>query len=188
MTSPHAITQALAELRGGDGHAAGRLMPLVYDELRRLAGQYLSGENPGHTLQPTALVHEAYLRLVKQPEPDWQTRVHFFAVAAQAMRRILVDHARSRGAAKRGGDRHKVSLDEARSVALEPEEYLLALDEALEKLAALDSQQSRIVELRFFGGLTLEETASLLRISVKTVQRDWLMARGWLHREVTKGD
>jgi RNA polymerase sigma factor (TIGR02999 family) len=188
MTSQHTITEALAELRSGDGQAADRLVSLVYDELRRLAGQYLSAENPGHTLQPTALVHEAYLSLVKEPETNWQNRVHFFAVASRAMRRILVDHARSRRALKRGGDRHKVSLDEARSMALEPEEYLLAMDEALEKLAALDSQQSRIIELRFFGGLTLEETASLLGISVKTVQRDWLMARGWLHREVTKGD
>lgn len=188
MTSSRAITQALADLRSGDQHAASRLMPLVYEELRRLAGQYLSAENPGHTLQPTALVHEAYLSLVKEPESDWQNRVHFFAVAAQAMRRILVDHARSRRALKRGGDRRKLPLDEARSIALEPEEYLLAMDEALRKLSTQDPQQSRIIELRFFAGLTLEETASLLGISVKTVQRDWIMARGWLHREVTKGD
>ncbi len=188
MASQSDVTQVLAELRRGEAHAASKLLPLVYDELRRLAGQYLRDEMAGHTLQATALVHEAYLRLVDQTEADWQNRGHFFAVAAQAMRNILVDHARSRRAAKRGGDRRKFSLDEARGLSLEADEYLLALDEALKKLGALDAQQSRIVELRFFAGLTLEETAQVLGISPKTVQRDWLMARGWLHREVTKGD
>ena len=188
MTAQDSITQALVELRRGDPHAASRLMPMVYDELRRLAGQYLHGEAQGSTLQPTALVHEAYLRLVNQADADWQSRAHFFAVAAQAMRHILVDRARARQTAKRGGDRHKLPLDAVWNIASDREEYLLALDEALQKLAALDQQQSRIVELRFFGGLTLEETAEVLHISTKTVQRDWLMARGWLHREVTKGD
>ena len=188
MASQRDVTQVLAQLCRGNAQAASRLLPLVYDELRRLAGQYLRGEADGHTLQPTALVHEAYLRLVNQTAADWQNRAHFFAVAAQAMRHILVDHARGRRAAKRGGDRVKLPLDEARGIFLERDEYLLALDEALQKLAALDAQQSRIVELRFFAGLTLEETAEVLGISPKTVQRDWLMARGWLHREVTKGD
>jgi RNA polymerase sigma factor (TIGR02999 family) len=188
MISQHEVTQVLTQLRQGDAQAAAKLLPLVYDELRRLAGQYMCAESDGHTLQPTALVHEAYLRLVSHADADWQNRAHFFAVAAQAMRNILVDHARSRRAAKRGGDRHKLPLDDAPDVSLEREEYLLALDEALSKLAAFDPQQSRIVELRFFAGLTIEETAEVLRISPKTIQRDWIMARAWLHREVTKGD
>jgi len=188
MAPESPITQVLAELRRGDPHAASRLMPLVYEELRALAGRYLRAEAGGHTLQPTALVHEAYLRLVDQTDADWQNRAHFFAVAAQAMRHILVDHARRRGAAKRGGDRRKLAPEVAEGVATERDEYLLALDEALARLATFDPQHSRIVELRFFGGLTLEETAAVLGISPKTVQRDWIMARAWLHREVTKGD
>jgi RNA polymerase sigma-70 factor (ECF subfamily) len=188
MASQQHVTQVLAQLREGDSQAASQLLPLVYDELRRLAGRYLQNEAAGHTLQPTALVHEAYLRLVDQTDADWRNRAHFFAVAAQAMRNILVDHARSRRAAKRGGDRLKLPLDEAGILLVGADEYLVALDEAMRKLELLDVQQSRIVELRFFAGLTIEETAEVLRISPKTVQRDWLMARAWLHREITKGD
>ncbi len=188
MSSQHQVTQVLAQLRDGDAQAAGKLLPLVYDELRWLAGRYMRAETEGHTLQPTALVHEAYLRLVSHADANWQNRAHFFAVAAQAMRNILVDHARGLRAVKRGGGRHRLPLDEASDVSLERGEYVLALDEALSKLAAFDPQQGRVVELRFFAGLTIEETAEVLGVSPKTIQRDWLMARAWLHREVTKGD
>jgi RNA polymerase sigma-70 factor (ECF subfamily) len=182
------ITQVLADLCAGDKRAASRLLPLVYDELRNLASRYMHHEANGHTLQPTALVHEAYLHLVNQKAADWQNRAHFFAVAAQAMRHILVDHARRRRSAKRGGDPRRLPLEAAEHEATQRNEYLLALDEALARLATFDAQQSRIVELRFFGALTFEETAEVLGVSPKTVQRDWMMARAWLHREVTKGD
>ncbi len=188
MTARGPITQALAELAGGDPRAANRLMPLVYDELRRLARQYLRRESNGHTLEPTALVHEAFLRLVGQADASWENRVHFFAVAAQAMRHILVDHARGRRAEKRGGARHKLPLERVAPAAWERDDYLVALDEALGKLAAIDAVQCRIVELRFFAGLTIDETARALNVSPSTVQRDWLMARGWLHREIMKGE
>lgn len=188
MPTQDDVTAVLAQLRAGDAQAADKLLPLVYEELRRLAARYMRAESEGHTLQPTALVHEAYLRLVNQADASWQNRAHFFAVAAQAMRNILVDHARGLRAAKRGGGGHKLPLNEAADVAFERGEYVVALDEALSRLAAFDPQQGRVVELRFFGGLTIEETAEVLGISPKTVQRDWLMARAWLHREVTKGD
>jgi RNA polymerase sigma-70 factor (ECF subfamily) len=188
VPTQHDVTAALAQLRAGDAQAADKLLPLVYEELRRLAARYMRAESEGHTLQPTALVHEAYLRLVNQADARWQNRAHFFAVAARAMRNILVDHARGLRAAKRGGGGHKLPLKEAADVTLERGGYVVALDEALSRLAAFDLQQGRVVELRFFGGLTIEETAEVLGISPKTVQRDWLMARAWLHREVTKGD
>ena len=161
-------------------------MPLVYDELRRLAERYLRHERPNHTLQATALVHEAYLRLVDQTQVEWQNRAHFFGVAANLMRQILVNHALSHQAAKRGGNAYKLSHNEAASVSKEPDVDLEALDDALNTLAAIDPQQSRIVELRFFGGLTIEETAQVLGISPATVKREWTVAKAWLHCEITK--
>jgi RNA polymerase sigma-70 factor (ECF subfamily) len=161
-------------------------MPLVYDELRALAESYLQRERPDHTLQATALVHEAYIRLIKQEDVDWQNRAHFFAVAAQAIRRILVDHARGHQSAKRGGDRKRVHLDQ--DLALPgPDLELLALDEALGELAHLHERQARIVELRFFGGLSLKEIAEYLGLSSRTVDGDWHMARAWLRGKLRKG-
>jgi RNA polymerase sigma factor (TIGR02999 family) len=167
-------------------------MPMVYDELRRIAGSYMRKERPGQTIQPTALVHEAYLRLLKDKKQDWEGRTHFLAIAATSMRQILVERARARQAAKRGGGRDRITVDEAtfnqvagaesKDVALD----LLVVDEALERLAALDSQQARIVELRFFGGLTVAETASALGISPATVKRHWSLAKAWLRREVMR--
>ncbi len=183
------ITQLLGELQRGDARAADRLLPVVYEELRRLARTYFHQEPTEHTLQPTALVHEAYLRLV-DGGVDWQGRAHFFGVAARAMRRILIDHARARRADKRGGGVPRASLD-AIDVAdglMPPDEYLLSLDEGLQELARLDEQQARVVEMRFFGGLNVEETAAVLDISPRTVKRDWAMAKGWLHRFITKGE
>jgi len=162
------------------------LMPLVYDELRRLAAHYLRHERPDHTLQPTALVHEAYLRLVDQTQVRWQNRAHFFGIAANLMRQILVNHALSHRASKRGGTAIKLTLDEAAGLSKQRDVDLVALDEALTRLAALDSQPSRIVELRFFGGLSIEETAEVLRISPATVKREWTMAKAWLHCALTK--
>ena len=179
------VTALLRELSGGETHAADRLMPLVYDELRRLADYYLSGERPDHTLQATALVHEAYLRLVNQAEADWQNRAHFFGVAAQLMRQILVDHARRQRALKRGAG-HKLSLDEADGLAQPEDVDLVALDEALTTLSVIDPQRSRIVELKFFGGLTVEETAEVLSVSPRTVKRGWRTAKAWLHRELCR--
>jgi RNA polymerase sigma factor (TIGR02999 family) len=184
---PANVTQLLVDLSGGDQKAAAQLVPLVYKELRRLAGYYMREERPDHTLQATALVHEAYLRLVDQRDVTWQNRAHFFGVAAQMMRYILVDHARIRHAAKRGGESSKLSLDEGADWADVPDEQLLTLDDALNRLAALNAQQSRIIELRFFGGLTVEETAEVLGISPATVKREWRTARAWLHREVSRG-
>jgi RNA polymerase sigma factor (TIGR02999 family) len=161
-------------------------MPLVYDELRALAESYLQRERPNHTLQATALVHEAYMRLIKQEDVDWRNRAHFFAVAAQAIRRILVDHARGHQSAKRGGDRKRVHLDQGLALP-EPDLDLLALDEALEELARLHERQSRIVELRFFGGLSLKEVAEYLGLSSRTVDSDWHMARAWLRGKLRKG-
>ncbi len=162
-------------------------MPVVYEELRRLAKQHLRRERPDHTLQATALVHEAYLRLVDQRAVTWQNRAHFFGVAAQLMRRILVDYARRRQAAKRGGAALKVSLNELVLAAEERSEEVVALDEALERLAAMDPRQGRVVELRIFSGLTVEETAEVLGISPATVKREWTMARAWLSREIRPG-
>lgn len=179
-------TRLLGELRNGSEDAVAKLVPLLYRELRRMAAAYLSGERRNHTLQPTALVHEAYLRLVHQENVQWQNRQHFFGVAAQVMRRILVDHARGHQAVKRGGAVPKVSLEKAIVISKERNAELLALDEALTRLATVDHQQARIIELRFFGGLTVEETAQALGISPATVKRDWNMAKAWLNREVRK--
>jgi RNA polymerase sigma factor (TIGR02999 family) len=183
-SSPGEVTNLLIQLRHGNRDAESRLMPLVYGELRRLAGRYMRGERPGHTLQATALVHEAYLRLVGHQEVDWQNRAHFFGVAASLMRRILVDHARAKLAKKRGGADQKVSLDEAVLVQPETSPQFLALDEALERLAKRDPRQARIVDLRYFGGLSEEETAEVLGISVRTVKRDWNVARAWLYQQL----
>ncbi len=176
------ITRILKSWSGGNREAVDDLMPLVYDELHKVAAQYLRRQRPDHTLQPTALVNEAYLKLIDLSNVNWQDRAHFFAFASQTMRHILVDHARSLGREKRGGDAQKVSLDEAMSFSDEKEVDLLSLDEALRRLAKIDEQQSRIVELRFFGGLTVEETALVLHISPATVKREWRIARAWLYK------
>ena len=178
------VSQLLVDWGRGDQAALSRLMPLVYDELRRLASPKLRRERSDHTFQTTALVHEAYLALVDQRQANWQNRAQFFAIAAQLMRRILVDYARSHQAAKRGGDYLKVSLDETIALAEEKNADLLALDEALDRLAKLDPQQSRVVELRIFGGLSVEETAEAMGISTRTVKREWSMARAWLHQQL----
>ncbi len=183
---PHNVTLILQEWSDGDPDAPARLMPLVYAELRRLARDYLRRERSDHTLQPTALVHEAYLRLVDQTRLTWQNRAHFYGIAAQLMRRILVDHARTHGAQKRGGATQKLSLDEARFSPEERPADLLALDEALKALAETDERKARVVELRFFGGLNMEETAEVLQVSEKTIRRDWQMAKLWLHRELAE--
>ncbi len=185
MQPPEGITQLLVDWSKGDQAALEKLMPLVYSELRKLAGNYLRRERQGHTLQPTALVNEAYLKLIDQRNAKWQNRAQFFGVAAQLMRRILVDHARAHQAAKRGGsDQERLSITSAERIVKQPEVDLLALHEALEELATLDAQQERIVELRFFGGLSIEETAEVLAIGHATVERDWKMARAWLRRKL----
>ncbi|MFL6228568.1 MAG: sigma-70 family RNA polymerase sigma factor [Pyrinomonadaceae bacterium] len=185
-SSPHEVTRLLVQLTDGDHDALDALLPLVYAELRRLAASYLRRERDGHTLQPTALVHEAYLRLIDQTQVRWQNRAHFFGVAAQMMRRILVDHARSQQAEKRGGDVQKFSLDENIDVSGERASDLVPLDEALERLAEIDPTKSRVVELRFFGGLSVEETAEVLGVSAPTVKRQWRMAKAWLFGQVQK--
>src|SRR5882672_7877981 len=185
MQTPVGITQLLIRWNNGDQAALEKLMPLVYSELRRLASNYLRKERQGHTLQPTALVNEAYLKLVDQRSARWQNRAQFYGVAAQLMRRILVDHARQHQAAKRGGSKQqRLSITSAERLVKQPELDLLALHEALEELATLDPQQERIVELRFFGGLSIEETAEVLGIGHATVERDWKMARAWLRRKL----
>jgi len=184
--SPEEITQLLIAGSNGSQDALERLFPLVYVELRRLAHRYMSRERPGHTLQTTAVVHEAYLRLIDQKHVQWQNRAHFFAIAAQMMRRILITHAQSRTYAKRGGGAFKVSLDEAAILSQERAGELLALDEALKSLTALDPRRSQVVELRFFGGLSNEEIAEVLKISPNTVTRDWNVAKAWLYRELSK--
>jgi len=184
----HQVTELLVRWREGDRRALDELMPLVYEELRRLAAHYMRGERPGHTLQTSALVNEAYLRLAGHEEIEWQNRAHFFAVAAQAMRRILVDHARRRGNLKRGGGAHKVNLDQAMIVSGERAAEVVALDDALARLAEIAPRKSRLVELRFFGGLSVEETAEVLGVSPGTVMRDWTFAKAWLRREVAGGD
>jgi RNA polymerase sigma factor (TIGR02999 family) len=180
------VTQALRRLSDGHEGAPELLIPLVYTELRKLAQAYLEHERADNTLQATALVHEAYIRLVDWQNVTWQNRAHFFGVAAQVMRHILVDHARERGAQKRGGGMTKLSLDEAVSFAQQKEVDLIALDDALRDLARFDADQSRIVELRFFGGLTIEETAEALRISPATVKREWTLAKAWLHEKIVR--
>lgn len=178
------VTVLLAELTKGNEQAASRLIPLVYDELRRLADNYMRRERSNHTLQATALVHEAYLKLVEQRSVDWQSRAHFMGIAAQLMRRILIDHARGHLRDKRGGGERPVPLDENLVFAPEQSMDLIELDLALQQLAGIDPRQAKIVELRFFGGLTVEETAEALAISPKTVKRDWSVAKAWLHGEL----
>lgn len=174
------VTERLCEWRSGDASALQKLIPLIQPELQRLARSYMRRERPGHTLQTTALLDDAYLRLADNGQPQWQNRAHFFAVAAQVMRRIMVDHARQRSAAKRGGGVIRVQLDECATVAPSRADELLALDEALEKLAAFDKRKAEVVEMRYFGGLTMEEIADVLKIHVNTVTRDWKAARAWL--------
>jgi RNA polymerase sigma-70 factor (ECF subfamily) len=184
------VTILLAELAKGNKEAASKLIPMVYDELRRLADGYMRRERGDHTLQATALVHEAYLKLVEQHSVDWRSQAHFLGIAAQVMRRILVDHARGHLRGKRGAGLQEVPLDDALVFAPEQSLEVVRLDEALERLTELDPRQGKIVELRFFGGLTVEQTAKLLKISPKTVKRDWSIAKAWLHSEVrhTDGD
>ncbi|MCA1626914.1 MAG: sigma-70 family RNA polymerase sigma factor [Acidobacteria bacterium] len=185
-SSPNDVTRLLVQLTDGDRDVLNELLPLVYNELRQLAAKYLRREREGHTLQPTALVHEAYLRLIDQKQVRWQNRAHFFGVAAQMMRRILVDHARTHNAEKRGGQFQLLSLDENIDVSATPAADLVALDDALNRLAAIDEQKSRIVELRFFGGLSVEETAEVLGVSTPTIKRQWRMAKAWLYGQVQK--
>jgi RNA polymerase sigma-70 factor (ECF subfamily) len=179
---PQDVTQLLIAWSDGDQAALDKLLPLVDAELRRLAGRYMRGENQGHTLQTSALVNEAYLRLIDQKNVRWQNRAHFLGIVAQLMRRILIDHARSYQKAKRGGGAIRVSLDEIAAVTEPQSAELIAVDVALEKLMALDERKGRIVELRFFGGLTEEEAAEVLGISLPTIQREWRAAKAWLHR------
>ena len=178
------LTELLIEWRQGDKAALDKLTPLVYDELRRIAHRYVQRERDGHTLQTTALVNEAYLRLASQQKIEWQNRAHFFAVTAQVMRHILIDHARRRHYVKRGGELAQVSLEEAAGMTQQRAAELVALDEALDELAKFDARKSRVVELRYFGGLSLEETAEVLEISPMTVRRDWRAAKAWLYKAV----
>ena len=182
--SPGEVTLLLGRLKAGDEAAHSQLMTVVYDELRRLAGKLMRDESPGHSLQATALVNEAYMRLVNVNEVDWQGRAHFFAIAAQIMRRVLVDHARHKKAQKRGGGHGTLNLDEAIIFATQHSPQLLALDEALARLEQIDPRKSRIVEMRFFGGLTEDEVAGVLGIAPRTVKREWSFARAWLHAEM----
>jgi RNA polymerase sigma factor (TIGR02999 family) len=182
--TPREVTQLLQAWRDGDESALERLMPMVYDELRRMAQWFMRNERKGHTLQTSALINEAYLRLVERGGGDWQGRAHFFGVAAQAMRRVLVDYARARNYQKRAGQARQVSLDEAANLAEERAAEIVALDDALESLARIDPRKCRVVELRYFGGLSVEETAEVLGVSVATVTRDWSMAKLWLLREI----
>jgi RNA polymerase sigma factor (TIGR02999 family) len=186
--SSQTVTQLLLAWRQGDHAALERLVPLVYQELRRLARRYMAGQRPGHTLQASALVNEAYMRLIDCQLVNWKDRAHFFAVSAQMMRRVLVEFARSRQYQKRGGGAHKVSFDEALVVSPERGQDLVALDVALEAFAASYPRQSQVVELRYFGGLSVEETAQALHVSSVTVMRDWQLAKSWLARELKKGD
>ncbi len=188
MTSPssHEITQLLRAWGKGDQAALEKLTPLVYRELHRLAHRYMARERPGHTLQTTALAHEAYLRLVDFREVDWQNRAHFFALSARTMQRILIDLARARQVEKRGGDGVHLSLEDALGVARQPGVGLVALDDALNTLARLDPRKSQVVELRFFGGLSVEEVAEVVKVSPETVMRDWKMAKVWLARELSE--
>ena len=184
---PHEITQLLAEWSDGNQSALDELYPLVYDELHKLARRYMSRERKGHTLQTTALINEAYVRLVDQRNVHWTNRSHFFAISAQIMRRILIDHARRQAYAKRGGGARQVSLEEAATVTSNAGSELIRLDEALNSLAERDPRRSRVVELRYFGGLNNEEIAGVLHVSENTVTRDWNMARAWLYQQLTGG-
>ena len=188
LPSPQEVTQLLVEWRQGDDGALSQLTPLVYEDLRRLAHHYMSGQRPDHTLQTTALVHEAYLRLADQTNPNWQTRAHFFAVAARAMRQILVNYAKSYRSQKRGGGGVKVELDEAALVSLGQSREIVELHEALERLATLDARKAEVVELKYFGGLNYDEIAEVLKISAITVRRDWEFAKAWLYAELHSTD
>lgn len=182
--SPHRVTQLLQQWSHGDDAALAELTPLVYEELRRLAHHYMEGERPGHTLQTTALVNEAYLRLADQTNPNWQSRAHFFAVAARAMRGILVNYAKSNQAQKRGGGAARIELNEAAILSPEQSKEIVDLHEALERLATLNSRKARVVELKYFGGLNHDEIAEVMKISTVTVRRDWMFARTWLYDEL----
>jgi RNA polymerase sigma factor (TIGR02999 family) len=186
--SPEEVTRLLADWRQGNGAALNQLTPLVYEDLRRVAHHYMSGQRPDHTLQTTALVNEAYLRLADQTNPNWQDRAHFFAVAARAMRQILVNYAKSYRAQKRGGGAHKVELNETALVSPGQSEEVVELHEALERLATLDSRKAEVVELKYFGGLNYDEMAEVLKISVITVRRDWEFAKAWLYAELHSTD
>jgi len=181
----HQITRLLVDWRNGDEAALEQLIPLVHDELRRLARRHMAHERVGHTLQATALVNEAYMRLIDVKQMKWQDRAHFFAMSSRLMRRILVDFARAKGYQKRGGGAHKVSLDEALVVSQEPGHDLVALDDALTALGVFDARKALVVEMRFFGGLSVQETAEALQVSVDTVMRDWKLAKAWLLRELS---
>ena len=190
MTTPSTqkVTELLLAWRDGDESALEKVAPLVYDELHQLAARYMRRESPGHTLQTSALVNEAFIRLIDQQEVQWQNRAHFFGIAVQLMRRILLDHARSRARAKRGGGVLRVSFDEGAIVSGQRAAELIALDDALNALAAFDSRKSRIVELRFFGGLSNEEVAEVMGMSLRTVEREWRKAKAWLHHAISKGE
>jgi len=178
----------LTAVRDGDRSKLPELIELVYNDLRNLARSYMDGERVSHTLQPTALVHEAFLKMIDQTQVDWKGKSHFFALGAQAMRRILVNHAKSRGRIKRGGNRQKLALDEALTISMDENDDVLALDEALERLAVVDERQAKIIELRFFGGLSVEETAEAMGLSKRTVEREWTACRAWLRREIASQD
>ncbi len=187
QTSSQQLTQMLIQLSEGNAQMVDDILPLIYDELRRLAGNYLRRERSDHTLQPTALVHEAYIKLIDQTQVKWQNRAHFFGIAANIMRRILVDYARQHRADKRGGAAEKLPLEEEILIVSEGKSAeLLALDEALENLAKIDEQKSKIVELRYFGGLSVEETAEVLGVSEVTVKRHWRMAKAWLYGQLSQ--
>lgn len=185
--SPHQVTELLVAWGNGEQAALDKLMPLIYDELRRIARSHMNRQPPGHTLQTTALINEAFLKLLGQHDKHWQNRAHFLGVAAQAMRHILVDYARSRHCAKRGGSLQVVPCDEAAVVSTERAAEVVALDDALRRLADIDPRKSRVVEMRYFGGLSVEETAEVLKVSPDTVMRDWRLAKTWLRRELSEG-
>ena len=185
---PQEVTQLLVDWSHGDDTALNELTPLVYEDLRRIAGRYMSGQRPDHTLQATALVNEAYVRLAGQSDPSWQNRAHFFAVAARAMRQILVNYAKSYRAQKRGGGGFKVEFDEAALVSPAESQEIVELHEALERLAALEARKAEVVELKYFGGLNYDEIATVLKISPITVRRDWEFARAWLYKELHNAD
>ena len=186
-SSSQPVTELLARWKSGDVSARDALVPLVYDELRRIARRCLSNQSSSHTLQPTALVHEAYLRLARRDSMDWRDRAHFFALAAQIMRQILVDHARKQAASKRGGKAFTLEVDEASAITREPSLDVIALDDAMKRLSSLDPRQCQIVELRFFGGLSIEETAQAVNISTATTKREWATARLWLYNAMNNG-
>jgi RNA polymerase sigma factor (TIGR02999 family) len=185
-SAPKDVTQLLLAWSDGDQAALDQLVPLVYDELRRLARRYMARENPGHTLQTTALVNEAYMRLVDWKNVQWQNRAHFFGVSAQLMRRLLVDFARARHQIKRAGEARRVSFEDALAVSVDRSADIVALDDALKTLTTLNARQAQVVEMRFFGGLSEDEIAEVLKVSTKTVKRDWQMAKAWLYRELNR--